>query len=234
MLVRECMITNPLMIDAGATVGTAARSLRAALRGRLCVVAGDRLVGVATWADLMRVLPSSDGTSEDIPVADVMTRNPVVAHPGASIEEAARVLYWHGLDALPVVEDQSLIGLVTSRDIIGVLIRRVGADIRGITMTVNVPRDLSGLHRLAEALGALRSGLSPFALNMRVDQFEARARIRTTSPSLHVAEHLAAAGFAISELSLDASVEEPRHRPRRGRDDGSTPGPPSTSRDPRE
>ena len=126
----ECMITEPLMIDAGATIGAAARAMRAARRGRLCVVVGDRLVGVATWADSTRVLPPLGSISEDLPVADVMTRNPVVIHPAARIEEAARTLYWHGLQALPVVEeDQSLIGLVTSRDIIGVFIRRAGADI---------------------------------------------------------------------------------------------------------
>ena len=77
MLVRECMITNPIMIDAGATVGAAARSMRAARTGRLCVVTGeDRLVGVATWTDLARVPPSRGGTSEDVALAEVMTRHP--------------------------------------------------------------------------------------------------------------------------------------------------------------
>jgi len=163
-----------------------------------------------------------------------MTRNPVVVHPGALIEEAARILYWHGLQALPVVENQKLIGLVTSRDVIGSFIRRVGADIRGITMTVNLSRDLSDLRRVSEALIALRSDLFPFALNVRVDRYAARARIRAASPSLRVAEQLAAAGSTISELYLDISMEEPRPLPRRERDDGPAPGPPSTSRDPGE
>ncbi|HLJ58488.1 MAG TPA: CBS domain-containing protein [bacterium] len=234
MLVRECMITNPLMIDAGATVGAAARSMRTARTGRLCVVAGDRLVGVATWTDLARVPPSRVGDPNDVALADVMTTHPVVIRPGALMEEAARTLYWHGLQALPVVEDQRLIGLITSRDVIGVFIRRVGADIRGISMAVNLSNDRSDLCRLSESLEVLRSALSPFALNVRVDQYEARARIRVASPSLRVAEQLAAAGYTISELSLDTSMEEPRSLPRREHDEGSTPGPDSTPHDPRE
>lgn len=234
MFVQECMITNPVTIDAGATVGAAAQSMRTARTGRLCVVAGHRLVGVATWTDLARVPPSRVGDSDDVALADVMTKHPVVIRPGALIEEAARTLYWHGLQALPVVEDQRLIGLVTSRDVLGSFIRRVGADIRGITMTVNLSSDLSDLRRLSEALIALRSDLSPFALNVRVDRYVARARIRAASPSLRVAEQLAAAGSTISELYLDISMEEPRPLPRREGDDGPAPRLPSTSGDPRE
>jgi predicted transcriptional regulator len=199
------MITNPLMIDAGATVGAAARSMRAARAGRLCVVSGDRLVGVATWTDLARVPTSHAGDLDDVALADVMTRNPVVVDPGAPIEEAARSLYWHGLQALPVVEDDRLIGLITSRDVIGVFIRRVGADIRGITMAVTLSNDLSDLRRLSAALATTSSASFPLTLTVRVDGYKAQARIRAATPSLRIAEQLAAAGYTVSELQLDAS-----------------------------
>lgn len=233
MLVQECMLTNPLTIGADATVGAAAESMRAARTGRLCVVAGDQLVGIATWADLMQVPPSYAGNPEDVAIATVMTKNPVVIRAEASIEEAAHTIYWHGFKALPVVEGQRLVGLVTSRDVIGTLIRRVGTDILGITMTVALPGDLTDLHRLSTALVALRAPLSSFSLNVRLDRFEHRARIRAASSSLLLAEQLAAAGFTISGLRLDTAEVSPGHSSG-PRDEGSASGLPTGPDNPRD
>jgi len=233
MLVQECMITNPLTIGADATVGAAAQSMRAARTGRLCVVAGDRLVGIATWGDLMRVPRSYAGSPEDAAVETVMTKNPVVIRADAPIEEAARAIYWHDLQALPVVEGQRLVGLVTSRDVIGTLIRRVGTDILGITMTVALPGNLTDLYRLSEALAALGATLSPFTLNVRLDRFEHRARIRAASSSLLLAEQLAAAGFTISGLRLDTAAVTPSH-PSGPRDKDSASGFPTVPDNPQD
>ncbi|HLJ58763.1 MAG TPA: CBS domain-containing protein [bacterium] len=232
MLVQECMITDPLTIGADATVSAAAESMRAARTGRVCVVAGDHLVGVATWGDLMRVPSSCAGSPADVAIATVMTKNPVVISAEAPIEEAARTIYWHDLRALPVVDGQTLVGLVTSRDVIGSLIRRGGTDILGITMTVALPGDLTDLHRLSKALIALRTTLSPFTLNVRLDRFEHRARIRAASTSLAVAEQLAAAGFTISGLRLDTAAVMPTHHPSHPRDEGSAPAIPPVPDDP--
>jgi signal-transduction protein with cAMP-binding, CBS, and nucleotidyltransferase domain len=224
------MFTHPLTVGADATVDAAAQAMRVARTGRLCVVTGDELVGVATWRDLMRLPPSYGGSPDDIAIANVMTKNPVVVRADAPIEEAARTLYWHDLRALPVVDGLRLVGLVTSRDVIGMLIRRSGADILGITMTVALPGDLADLNRLSQALAALRGHLSPFGLNVRLDQFEHHARIRAASSSLFVAEQLAAAGFAVSELRLDTAAAAPARRGRR--DEGSSSDSPQVPDDP--
>jgi hypothetical protein len=221
------MIANPPTIDGGATVGAAARAMRAAKTGRICILAEGRLVGIATWTDLAWASSFLGGSADDVPIADVMTRDPVVVGPGATIEEAARTLYWHGVQALPVVEGQHLVGLITGRDIIGVFIRRIGADIRGIALTVDLGRDLSGLRKLSDALAALGANPLPFALNARVSRHEARARIRVAQTSLRLAEQLAAAGLTVSELHLDTGMDDSRRRLRRKRGDDTAPEPPT-------
>ena len=50
---------------------------------------------------------------------DIMTRKVISVHPGASVQEAAQLLYSNRISGLPVVDDRSrIIGIVTEADII--------------------------------------------------------------------------------------------------------------------
>jgi CBS domain-containing protein len=75
------------------------------------VVKEGNVVGVVTRQDLLR-----NPTEEQ--VALLMTRDPVLIGPDATIAEAARVIRSHGIRRLPVVEDGKLVGLVTVADFI--------------------------------------------------------------------------------------------------------------------
>lgn len=75
------------------------------------VVKEGNVVGVVTRQDLLR-----NPTEEQ--VALLMTRNPVLIGPDATIAEAAKVIRSHGIRRLPVVEDGKLVGLVTVADFI--------------------------------------------------------------------------------------------------------------------
>ena len=54
----------------------------------------------------------------DYVVSDAMTREPVCVAPGASLASVEQLLEQHGWNALPVVEDGRLVGLVTSLDLL--------------------------------------------------------------------------------------------------------------------
>jgi CBS domain-containing protein len=75
------------------------------------VVKEGNVVGVVTRQDLLR-----NPTEEQ--VALLMTRNPVLIGPDATIAEAAKVIRSRGIRRLPVVEDGKLVGLVTVADFI--------------------------------------------------------------------------------------------------------------------
>jgi CBS domain-containing protein len=78
------------------------------------VVKGGKLVGMVTRTDLLRN-PEEDQT------ALLMTRDPLVVHPEDSVVEAARLLAENDIRRLPVVEDGSLVGIVSVADIIRVI-----------------------------------------------------------------------------------------------------------------
>ena len=51
-------------------------------------------------------------------VKEVMTADPLVIDPDASIAEAARIMTLHKIGCLPVVKDGALVGIVTESDFV--------------------------------------------------------------------------------------------------------------------
>jgi CBS domain-containing protein len=78
------------------------------------VVKAGILVGMVTRTDLLRN-PEEDQT------ALLMTRDPLVVRPEDSVVEAARHLAENDIRRLPVVDDGSLVGIVSVADIIRVI-----------------------------------------------------------------------------------------------------------------
>jgi len=55
---------------------------------------------------------------DQLSVADVMAPTPIVADPGASVAEVARLLVEHRIHRVPVVEAGHLVGLITTTDLV--------------------------------------------------------------------------------------------------------------------
>jgi CBS domain-containing protein len=113
-----------------------ARAVMARARLRtLPVVRGDRLVGLLCGEDIAKASPSTirplavfDAYADPdrLTVGAVMRAPLPTLHPGASVAEAARLLRSAGLDAAPVAEARTLVGLVTTRDLLAALGRLLG------------------------------------------------------------------------------------------------------------
>jgi acetoin utilization protein AcuB len=81
---------------------------------RLPVVEGNRLVGIVTDRDLG---PHS-GHLGETRVTAAMTENPLTIVPATPLKAAARRMLDTKLDSLPVVEDEKLVGIITTTDIL--------------------------------------------------------------------------------------------------------------------
>lgn len=98
---------------------------------QLPVVVDGRLVGIVTDRDLRDVFPSvfeSPGASgrrskagtdpATIPLEDVMTRKVLTLAPGAFVADAARLMRRERIGALPIVDGQRLVGILTRSDVL--------------------------------------------------------------------------------------------------------------------
>jgi CBS domain-containing membrane protein len=96
------------------------------------VVKGNKIVGMLSYTDLLRIsfADAVDDDEMDIDVTvynmfsveQVMARNLVKVSPDTTIREVAEILSTREFHALPVVEDELLVGIVTTTDLIKYLI----------------------------------------------------------------------------------------------------------------
>lgn len=125
------MTTELTTVHDGQAVSTLRPIFEANTIHHVPVVSGDQLIGIVTSSDFMRVsfgeFGNQDGKGLDAildhtyKMHDLMTSSPVTVPESATIREAARILGSHSFHALPVVDGEKLVGLITSTDLINYL-----------------------------------------------------------------------------------------------------------------
>lgn len=114
-----------------------ARQLMAKHRvNQLPVLDKDNLVGMVTDRDIRDAYPTSmminrgeeiDRFAEKITVEEVMTHDLFVVRPDTPLAAAVGLLRRHRIGSLPVVENKSLVGIITRSDILDYVLRGSGA-----------------------------------------------------------------------------------------------------------
>ncbi|GBF37005.1 CBS domain-containing protein [Methanofervidicoccus abyssi] len=130
--VQDYMTEDPIVATPGMRLKDVARvMLRNGFR-RLPVVSEDRLVGMVTSTDFIRLLGSDwafnhmiTGNVKEITnvrVEEVMTKDPLRVCKDDSLKSTAEIMIKGSIGALPVVEDRdNLVGIITEKDIIAFL-----------------------------------------------------------------------------------------------------------------
>ncbi|HUV78240.1 MAG TPA: CBS and ACT domain-containing protein [Desulfobacterales bacterium] len=59
-------------------------------------------------------------------VEQIMSKKIITIPPGTTIERAALIMQKNRINALPVIEDEKLVGIITSSDVMRVLLRAIG------------------------------------------------------------------------------------------------------------
>jgi acetoin utilization protein AcuB len=71
-------------------------------------------------------------------VENIMVKKIITISPGTTIERAANIMQENRINALPVVESEKLVGIITSTDVMGVLLRAIGFGEKSARFTVLV------------------------------------------------------------------------------------------------
>ena len=91
--------------------------------GSAVVVDGTLLAGIVTERDVLRAAASGAELTRS-PVSRWMTRDPQTAGADLDAEQAAELMLGGGFRHLPVVEGNTLVGIVSLRDLLSARIRR--------------------------------------------------------------------------------------------------------------
>jgi acetoin utilization protein AcuB len=163
MLVGERMSKPVITIGPSVPIQEALQMMREKSIRRMPVVDDrKRIVGLVSEKDLLDASPS-DATSlsvwelnyllSKITIKDIMTREVITISEDTPLEEAARIMADNKIGSLPVVEDGTVIGIVTETDLFKIFLELLGARHPGVRVTVLVP-DIPG--ELADLTSALR------------------------------------------------------------------------------
>ena len=87
--------------------------------GFLVVVEKGRIVGVLSERDCVRRLVLAGKSAELTAVADIMVRDVIKAGPTHTFADCLRLMHAHGIRHLPVVENDTTIGVISVRDLLG-------------------------------------------------------------------------------------------------------------------
>jgi len=82
----------------------------------VCRTEGNALAGVLSERDIVYALLDKGPTILRLPVSMLMTRNPVTCAPTDSLHHVLQLMEHHHIRHLPVLDDGTLIGVVSVRD----------------------------------------------------------------------------------------------------------------------
>ncbi len=126
--VRDIMSEQVVTISADDSLSTVEDIMTLGHVRHMPVVRGGQLVGVVSERDLLRASLSSlseyarearRAFLQVVEIKRVMSSPPVVIHPDASVEEAARVMAERKIGCLPAVsKDGKLVGMLTETDVL--------------------------------------------------------------------------------------------------------------------
>lgn len=120
-----------------------------------------RMVGIVSLKQLLRYMPSEattldvyeiKGAMNSIKIEAIMTRNVITVTADTPIEEAARIMVDNEIGGIPVVEGESLVGIITETDLFKVFLEVLGAREPGIRMTVSLLKVPGQLATLFQAI----------------------------------------------------------------------------------
>ena len=128
--VSHIMTKNPKTVHVGQKLSEVREILMDGGFHHMPVVSGKKLVGIISATDILRVSYEydTDGRATGAvldntrTISDVMQSEPMTLAAKASIRSAAEVFSKNWFHALPVVEDDELVGIITTTDMMHYLL----------------------------------------------------------------------------------------------------------------
>jgi CBS domain-containing protein len=141
MKVSEIMTKATVTDAAQDTLAEAAARMWNAQTGSLLVMEGEHMVGILTERDVLRAIAHGMDPLQ-VPVKDLMRTDVITVGPQTTLKEAAKLMATKWIRHLPVVEGSRVVGILSQRDLTGVLAEAL--------------HEPEALHQLVEASALVR------------------------------------------------------------------------------
>ena len=213
MLVRDRMTTQLITVQPETTHKQASELMKEHHIHHLPVIDKQgHLVGMVVEEDLLAAQPSPattlsiyeiHGLLSKLQVRQIMTHPVYTTPPDCPLEEAARLMIDQGVGSLPVMENDTIVGIITDTDIFEALVSLLGGGQTGARFTLQVADQPGVLAKVAQVVA-----------NAGGNVVGVTAWYREGKAHITIKEH----GANFEQLrpgldSLDAEIVDVRERP---------------------
>ena len=127
--VRDIMTKSVIAVDSSITVNEAAKMMEDVKVGAVIVMENNTPVGIITDRDFaVKVVAHAYQITTS--VKQIMSTPLIAISPDESVWIIADLMYTRGIRKLPVIEDDQVIGIITSTDLVNQLAISTDEDIR--------------------------------------------------------------------------------------------------------
>jgi len=117
MKVKNIMSKEIASLNTDDSIELAARLMKQYDVGSIPVCSDGNVVGIVTDRDIALRCVATGKDSKQQKVSDIMTSNPVVGNPEMNVRDAASIMSEKQVRRLPIVDSNSLVGIVALGDI---------------------------------------------------------------------------------------------------------------------
>ncbi len=96
--------------------------------GALLVMDRGSLVGIVTERDIVKNSANEQKNLKDVVIKDAMSANLLVVKPGDDLDYVMAIMIQNNIRHLPVIEESGLLGLLSMRDVVRVLVKNLKAE----------------------------------------------------------------------------------------------------------
>lgn len=117
MKLADIMTREVRTIEAGSTVEDAARMMKQLNVGSIPVTENGKITGIITDRDVVLRHVADGKTAANTQVVEVMSKTVISAAPDMDVHRAAKLMAQNQIRRLPVLENNSMVGIVSIGDL---------------------------------------------------------------------------------------------------------------------
>lgn len=118
MFVKDIMAVNVVTMTPDASVLEVSKSMAEMDIGSVIITDKERPVGIITESDIVRRVIAEEKDTKTTSASEIMSSPIIHVEPGTGLTEAMRVMAKSNIRRVAVLKNNSLAGIITSRDIL--------------------------------------------------------------------------------------------------------------------
>ncbi|MBF0193412.1 MAG: CBS domain-containing protein [Magnetococcales bacterium] len=207
MIVRRIMVRKVITINGDTTLTQITQLMQDHGINHLPVVSGDKLVGLVTEDEVKLAAPSPVSTLSvneanyllsKITAKKIMRSEVITCSPQTLVEEAGLLLRQNKISSLPVIENEVLVGIITTGDMLDFFLDITGCTMEDTTrIALHLPDETGELTKLTNKINELGGYIATIVSPVHPDDTGLRiviARYRADNP-LKLAKALQEEGY---------------------------------------